>query len=283
MQTKILQLVRPVEVEGPSLFAPSRALVKISPPEQGQEFEWIYVSPSEITRINTDNIHINGMQNMSVIQSGRTTAHVLEHFLPLKFFGLFGLRMSSTHCLPYFGNALPFVDQVLRATKEVVLDLPVITVSQKCSWFYPKKRAGRTAFTALSPRSDGKVVMSVTIDYQGLGLLTKTYAFPDDELLYEISSVRTQGWPRSRFLVSRVLSAVGLWRHHNSVEWPQNYVSTETVLNRFCDHRALDLLGALGLLVNGHRLSVDVVSVCSGHFADIEVCRLAQNNLVITA
>ncbi len=283
MQTKILQLVRPVLVEGLSLFAPGGAKVNFFPPKQGREFEWTYVSPFEVTQINTENVCAR-TQNLSVVHAGHTMAHVLEHLLPLKFFGLQGLGFSSTHCLPYFGNGLPFVDQVLQATREISVDLPVYTVSRECAWFYPKERAGRKAFTALFPRKDDKIVMHITIDYPGLGFLTKTYTLPDDELLRWLSSVCAQGWPKWRYGVSKVLSKVGLWKHHDSVEWPQYHESEKSVvLDRFVDHRALDLLGSLALLVNGCRLSVDVISVCSGHIADLNACREASKYLVSTA
>lgn len=284
MRIKVLQLVRPVEVEGPSLFGSHRARVKFSPPEQGHDFEWMYTFPLGNTRIDAESVRACPIHNLAVVADGRTVAHVLEHLLPLKFFGLLGLSMSSTHCLPYFGNATPFVSEVLKASQLVTLDVPMVTVDQEYSWTYPRKRAGHTAFTTIRPRQDGKIVMYIMVDYPSLGSLTKTYTLPDDDTLFRITSVPSQGWPRYRYTLSKVLSLCGLWQHHRSIEWPQEYASSLCALERFADHRALDLLGALATLVNGHCLSADVFSVCSGHIADIEVCRSAQKRLVnITA
>ena len=204
----------------------------------------------------------------------------MEHLLPLKAGGLFGLRMSSTHSLPYFGNGRPFFDQVFPKTRIVVRDVPVATVGRVCQWRYPKARAGRPAGLSINPRLDGKLNLSVTIAYEGLGELTEEYSFPDDELLLRIAKTKSQGWPPSRRFLSKAFSWCGMWEHHDRIGWPGELVPRGIVLQWFADHRAFDLLSVMCSLMNGAWLSADVISICGGHESDLGAGRLAQECLV---
>jgi UDP-3-O-acyl-N-acetylglucosamine deacetylase len=71
------------------------------------------------------------------------------------------------------------------------------------------------------------------------------------------------------------MSLLGLWKHHEHTAWLQHCNEEE-----FIDHRCIDLLGALGTLMNEHWLSATVYSICSGHRGDLDACRLACKNLI---
>ena len=275
MLTKLLELEGPVKVEGLSLFSLKKARLTIIP---NDAHYWSLLRPEgERVPINVYNVVCAKAQNLAVRTMLGDHAHVLEHLLPLKFLGLRCVQFKSTHSLPYFGRGFEFVSAVHSSNPKISsVSMPVETVKHECLWSYPAERVGREAYTLIRPRSDGKIVLRVTVDYEGLGALTKEYIFPDDEEVVRLSRVRAQGWPMHRYHLSGWANAVGLWRHHDKVEWPQKYTPSAMVLEKFADHRAYDLLGALALLADGRVFSADVESVCSGHRADIEAVRLAD-------
>lgn len=281
MKRKILRLTEPVTITGDPVFGRYKASVTLGPAQRNRPHSWILLDPSGPVSIEPKNMVSCVLQNMAVRVGKKTTAHVFEHLLPLKAAGLLGVMVRhSTHSLPYFGNTTPFLQAILPLCEEVEGEVPVRTVDRPYIWHYPEKRNGRSAFTSITPRHDGKLNLSITISYAGLGTHRMDFSFSGERREVEgIFRAKSQGYPLKRYTTSRTLSKLGLWKHHDHVCWPQN-LDTAEALDLFTKHRALDLLGALGTLMDGHWLSADVTSVCSGHDADMHVCIEAARNLV---
>jgi hypothetical protein len=282
MERKILRLIQPVTVTGQPIFGRYEAKATLSPVSRSQT-SWQLISPNShcAIPIKAANLDLAWFQNLAVdCGADGSWAHVLEHLLVLKWFGLVGVNLESTHCLPFTGSPRVFVDQVLPACQGDIVDLPVKTVSREIYWEYPRKRGGEKAYTKIVPRDDGRLSLNVAINYSGLGEVHRTYEFPNEPLLEKITETCSQGWPPRRYWQSVLGRSFGLWDHHEHVEWPKEFPNSSLTLQRFVDHRAVDLLGILASLLNGAWLSADVYSVCSGHQADLQVCQIAGHHLM---
>ena len=268
-----------VEVHGKPVFGWRKAYVRLMPAHEMYPLQWRLRRPFGDTFINANTVTTAFFQNLAVVAQGETWAHVIEHLLPLRALGLLGATIESSHCLPYTGSTEEMIERVLEASDIVEQHVPIQTVRESYIYTYPKPRGERTAFTSITPRNDGRLIISIIIKYPGLGSIQKLYNFPDDELIATIGKVKAQGWPRARYWPSKMGSILGIWQHHNNAVWPQRS-SNEEVIEQFAHHRCLDLLGTIGLLMNGGFLSANVTSVCSGHVADLQVCRQAMKGLV---
>lgn len=282
MERKILRLSQPVTVTGNPIFGRYEARVTLSPTARSQT-SWQLISPKSRCSIpiKPSNLNSAWFQNLSVnCEAEGCWAHVLEHLLVLKWFGLLGATMESTHCLPFTGSPRAFVEQVLPACLGDVIELPVKTVGRDVSWVYPRERGGEEAYTRICPRDDGQLSLNIAINYPGLGRMHQTYYFPNEPLLHKITETCSQGWPPRRSWQSRLGRTLGFWKHHDHVEWPKELGDTRLALCRFIDHRAVDLLGTLASLLDGCWFSADVYSVCSGHRADLNACQIAAHHLI---
>jgi hypothetical protein len=243
-----------------------------------QGHAWVVKRNGTCVPINPETVDATRFQMLAVRVGNRYRARVLEHLLPLKMFGLQQVMLDEPSAfLPYDGSSRLFLDRVLPHCDRRIMEVPVHTLIRPVMWKYPDLRGGREAFTRLEPLHDGRLLIDVTINYPGLGEAQESYVFPNEPLLRRVARSKSQGWPRHRYWVSLACSKIGIWYHHDHVMWPQG-IHREEVLRRFLDHRCLDILGALGVLTNGWHLSARVVSVCSGHHADMQVCRMAHGN-----
>lgn len=278
MKMKVRSLVKPVIITGKPIFGFGQSQLVLNKPAPSMRNTWVYWARHQLLTINPNHVVCCRAQNLAISDGNRTYAHVLEHLLPLKTFGFIGAAIQSTTCLPFDLTCADFINAAIEGSREDEVDMPVATVTRTCVGGYEKQRGGRVAYTHIKPRTDGKLVLQVQIAYQGLGELRKEYTFPDNALLMRIAQTHSQGWPRRRYWQSWLADKLGIWKHHDNVAWPQ--LLKGRTLETFLDHRCLDLLGALGTLMNGQWLSSTVVSVCSGHEADMIACREAHKNII---
>ncbi len=279
MRMIVRRLINPVKVQGFPIFGPGKAELVMAPHSGWSTLGWDLVTSRRRVAITPKNVLCTA-QNIAVVVGDSTLAHSLEHLLPLKVAGFLEMSIKSTHSLPFSGNTEPFLSLALNsAHSEDSEDVMVKTPEDQFTWYYPKLRSGVRAYTSMSPRNDGKLRIYVKVNYPGLGEYEKSYEFPDNALLERIASVHTQGWPRRRYWISKAARSLGLWKHHDQVVWPQDQTREKT-LELFADHRCLDLLGALGLLMHGQWFSADVYSVCSGHTADLNVIEKVNSKLI---
>ncbi len=277
MGMKVRRLMRPVVIEGPSLFWKNSVRLAIRDTLYRGSW-WLHLPSGSDLKLDPWSVSCR-RQWLEVSRGGMTHAMTLEHLLPLKFAGLLSSLIITDKSLPYNARADLFLTKMLENSIEVEEEMPLVTVREARQWTYPTKRGGQRSFTRIEPRNDGKLVLDISIDYPGLGGTKGIYEFPNLELLKRIAQVGSQGWPWSRYYISKFGQLCGIWVHHEELEWPHRF-SREEALQRFLDHRCLDLLGALALLLDKSWLSATVTSVCSGHLADLEVCRQVSRKLV---
>jgi hypothetical protein len=229
---------------------------------------------------------MSGFRQLSLATSHGPWAHVLEHLLFARAAGLLGATVVCDRHLPYFANSLPFLEAI-RNVPIANIDVPVYTVRNEFVWEYPGTRNGTTGYTSIAPRDDGILKIDLRVDYPGLGRYRMVEVFSPKDIanpvLSRIASVGSQGWPPYFYYASKAISlfgGLGLWQHHHEVTWPQDWPGE--CVQRFAEHRMLDLRAALELIanVNDGCLSADVVSVNSGHLADIRVMQSASKDLI---
>jgi len=162
------------------------------------------------------------------------------------------------------------------------------SVTREQKWSYPKKgavtaaRLGLPGFTQILPGKPGELKLIVKIDFSGLGKYEAEYVFFTSshvETMETILRAKTPSWPTfPLWFISKVLSLIG-WPHHKeSILWKNGH-SNEEMLRLMADHRALDLMGLLSLLCRDGMFCGTVISQTSGHHADLQAVRLANDFL----
>lgn len=204
----------------------------------------------------------------------RRNLEIWEHLGVLRWFGLCGLIISSSPWPPYFGRPLEFWLAIKQECQE--------DNSGEIRWHTLKQTVGgryndENRFTIIKPLSpnEQKLKVTIIIDYPGIGPYEMNFSLPNNQLLEEICSSYSPGWPPPLYYLSKASSFFG-WPHHNHTFWPGGHYREEALKN-FAYHRAADLLGALSLLCHGKSLlAAQVISWCSGHLADLEAVKKAQ-------
>ena len=197
----------------------------------------------------------------------RSSLAVWEHIAALMYTGLTGVIVEGSSHPPYHGRVRELWDTVrphlIETGEEVEWCRPV----REVEWRYPK----RNGFTRIVPHDDKiKRTLDVTIhiDYPGIGSVTKDFSFPSEwSTLEDAFSVYAQGFPRWKRPVALLLSEFG-WPHACSLTWPHEQSREETT-DLFLRHRLVDLLGGLSLASHNRLLAGRVISVRSGHLADL--------------
>src|SRR3989338_8503885 len=195
-----------------------------------------------------------------------------EHIGALRFIGLSGVMMESSPWPPYFGRTHELWEALKPNCVESGESIRWVTPQTSATWSYAQTYHDlQSRFTEITPSEEKKLRITITIDYPRLGEYEKTYTIPDIELLEEIFQAHSQGWPSWPHKPSKLFAAVPFRPSHECITWPQEYPRRKA-LRLFAEHRLLDLLGALSVLLPPHgMLAGNIRSMCSGHKADYEV------------
>jgi hypothetical protein len=203
---------------------------------------------------------------------------VYEHIGLLRWFGLCNVLIESTSWPPYHGRLLELWQAIkphcqIDKSKEISW----YTVKEKAKWVYPESRNGLVAFTEILPNYRKELNINLISSYPGLETTNINLVFPDKELLERLSYNFSQGWPPILYHLLKIPSFFG-WPHHDKIVWIQRE-GKESASMKFAYHRMHDLLGLLSLLCRDGLLSANVISVCSGHRADVETVLKADRLL----
>lgn len=207
---------------------------------------------------------------------------IYEHIGILQWFGLSGVTIFSDKWPPYSGRSWEFWSAIRpfcrrdessglkwHTVKNIVNIEPLAKFGQK----EDKRR-----YLAIFPASKKELELEITVDYPGLGKRISLFFFPNEELLEKICSALTVGWPPYLRHISKTLSVLGFWPHHERIVWPDRQ-DKKKILDDFVLHRAADLLGALSLLCRDGLFAGRVVSYCAGHAIDLKAIKAADNLL----
>lgn len=261
-----IQLKSEVIIEGPN-FLGLKGKITFSPLKP--EYGWVWQDDrSFFISINPAIVDDKTRRTRLFFQGKKI--EIFEHIGVLRWFGLCGLSIKSSSWPPYYGRALEFWEAIKPVCEEdTSKEINWYTVKEPVRWTYPKPRNNRIAFTEIRPNAKKELKMEVRCSYPGFGGYTLYFCFPDNKELEKLCSVHTQGWPPYFYCFSRIASKCG-WPHHKAAIWIQDHGKELLTLEKFVYHRAADLLGTLSLLCQDGLLSANVISVCSGHKADIE-------------
>lgn len=269
-----IKLGRTVTVQHPSFLGCPAEIVFT--PSIRQEWCW---QPPKQEALVIDASRVQYRQRRLRLTSGRASCEVYEHLGALRFFGLLGLTFRTNRRVPHFGRALDAWTHLKPVClRDESVSLPWYTVAEPVRWEYPGLRNGERGFTAIYPATAPTLKLDIDFGYRGIGDAHQQFVLPNDELLEELCAVGAQGFPPELYHISRIASLLG-WPHHRNFTWPQEGSKVQ-VLERFGQHRALDLLGALSLLCRDGLFAGHVISNYSGHRADLEVVQRADPHLV---
>ncbi|MEN9614412.1 MAG: hypothetical protein RLZZ347_719 [Candidatus Parcubacteria bacterium] len=214
-----------------------------------------------------------------VLQIDDTQVHVPEHILATRFSNVLGVSIGSSVWPPYHGRAMEVLMPLIQSSHTLQTDFPTYMVPREVYFEYREKRGPETAFTSITPSEDGKLTLKIVCDYKGLGRWERIYVLPDIKLLMKICGAHAQGWPPYLYRLSKAGKMLRFWPHHDQVTWIQEH-SADEARELFSLHRAQDLLGALALLCRDGTFVGRVCSYYSGHKADIEVVKQADQILM---
>lgn len=292
---RTLRLQRSVPITGKDVFGrPAHLMFR----PQTAHADWQWDNIKKVSQIDMDCVRVSKWGRHIYLETptikhydhgtNQPRLRIIEHLLPLRYMGIVGICISGSEWSPYLmpGQILEKLRPELYETSE---EQHWFTLADSCRWQYTKLRAGKTAYTDLQPLDVPDVQASITIDYKGLGEIQKHFSLQallrNDSEFQRILSVGPQGaYPFVRRI--RKLPLIRNWEFVRRVCWP-DYSSAEArqlTLEKFAEHRFVDLLGALALSCTlGQSFAVKVDSVCSGHFADVQAlmaCTSLRSNFV---
>jgi hypothetical protein len=283
----VLKINTPTTVTGPNVLGFRSSITFREGPGNGP-WNWSRSGKrNTFQNLNTDTVSCSTPRNLAAAQ-GDHKIQILEHILPLRFLGLQSVSLVAPNRWPPYFMPATFWKQLVGNTVDTGVPVKWNPVSGTTDQYYPDRRNGHIAFTKIEPHDKPTVIAHITISYKGLGEKSKTYDLSNisrDELL-RIMSTGPQGWYEPIGLVERAVRLIR-WPHANTIVWPRlkSEEERQATLDKFLDHRFLDLLGALALLGTGRHLpAARVTSVCSGHEADTGALKHAElRDLVLTA
>lgn len=289
-QLQLKTLKKPVCVCGRDVLG-RKSLINFEAGDEDTGWTW---SPDGQTSqpINPEAIVCDTRNRNLCAHNGRHRLQIMEHVLPLLFLGLDDMHLKAPKQWPPYFMPATFWKHLEGNLQDTGEKMKWATVEKATGYRYPELRNGLNAFTRIRPHQKPTVIADIEVSYRGLGTRSKTYdlaAIPQDELL-RILAVGPQGWYRPIGVMEPVLRLLR-WPHIDTVVWPRfkkemnltaDGVRART-LDRFLDHRFLDLLGALALLAKDHYLpAVHVTSVCSGHEADLHAIKEATLGEIVS-
>ena len=201
-----------------------------------------------------------------------TKMEIFEHVGALRFMGLSGVLIESSPWPPYFGRTHELWQALKPQCKETDEPIRWVTPRAHTFWSYPQTHRNlKCRFTEMWPNKTKRLKITIEIDYADLVKDEKVYDIPNKELLEQILQAHSQGWPSWLHGPSTLLEWFPFRPRHECITWPQEHPQKKT-LRLFAEHRLLDLLGALSVLLPADTmLSGNIRSVCSGHEADYHV------------
>ena len=203
------------------------------------------------------------------LEDGPARFRMFEHVGALFATGLTGIELVPSVRAPRFSRTLELWEKLKPKVVETDQELTFWSTNDLVAAHCGEAGSGR--YITIQPNYDGKLHIKVCIDYPDIGVCEQDYCFPDMELLERVFAARTLGrWPLEA--VVRHLTILPVVRDANWAGAFRGETEKARLLRLICDHRALDILGALCLLVpSGGYLSANVTSVRGGHECDVKV------------
>ncbi len=267
---KPLRLGQTVSVRG-SDFLGRDGCICFRPAPNPRDLSWEWVTKKKAARVRVGPGIVDVSSRRIQLKHDDEHLNVWEHVGILKYFGLMSVSVSSTEWPPYHGRSLELWHAVKdHCWEDGRSEIPLYTVKRPVRFEYPSLRGGHKAFTEIWPTNDACVDMEVSASFSGLGTGGKSFSTNSTKSLEDMCSARALGWPSWLYHPSKVADWLHLWPHHRTVAWKQNCRNPSVLFSETLTHRAQDILGALSLLCGDGLFVGRIISVCSGHEADIQ-------------
>lgn len=265
---RVLRLVDNVAYHGKNFFGRESHL--ILKPRPGLLWTWGVRSMDQV-QISPEILKANKRRVQLVY--GEKILNVFEHIGVLRHVGLVGVEIHGVGWPPYDGSARGLWNLVDPCIKETAEQLRLYTVKKPVRFQSSILRRGRTVFTEIHPSLDGRTTLDIFVDFKGLGEHREVFSLPNLELFKEICSARSLGFPSWLYYPTKMASLIG-YPHFKNVCWSRSSSKEET-LREIVRHRALDILGAMSVLLEEGLFVGNIVSSCSGHAEDVGAIDLA--------
>lgn len=268
-QIQCFRLTKEVRIDGRDVFGRKAYLVFTPSKRNG----WYVRDQKTKEEIPLCVDHIVCKKNNLTFSYGGTMLHVLEHIMPLRWLGIDKVCLSGSPWPPYL-TAFEYFEYLENADALVATDSHIETFPITGAVVTGSRSAKR--FSMFRPRHKVTgdmmdLVVRVEIDYSSLGLHHESYGMGS---LHRVMDSHPQGYPLYRYYVAQILAFFG-WPHLDRVVWPQRRRRSfmETLI-AFCDHRALDIFGALAM-ISHTKLPNNFIfdSRCSGHSLDLALMK----------
>ena len=252
-------LNEPVVISGQSLLG-LRAEIRL---ERTQEPGWwiamdgtdVKLSPA---LLGTGHRHLT-------LQSGAWKTRIVEHLLPLRFFGLDNVRIVfvKRKRMPYRGTGKEFVQAVKQQMRpDGMLESYTLNTSYRVQ---VRDGWGTLEF---EPRTSGGLEFQVTIDYPN------DPAIKFDTFRWTLSRDMLNRWAQAKGLghfhplrpFLRKLSAIG-WAHADQWVWRGDLSPWEMAYS-LAEHRLWDYLGALAVALPDGGMPIGLVNMYVASHAD---------------
>ena len=155
-------------------------------------------------------------------------------------------------------------------------DFEYVTVKKPALFFHQQGDLRR--YTSFYPSNHGEKdinIQRIVCGWKPFQTLdNKYFSIKPKDVLLAMESF-PQGYPISRYYISKTMSAIGIWKHHKRVTWPQHHSPNETA-RLFCLHGLADLFGALALVDHERLPAVNVERIYGGHYSDLMAIKMAK-------
>lgn len=271
---KIKELRNYVTIHGHDLFGRSSEIIFRPSLEPGW---WWEPTPGILKKIDSTVARTYGQTIQ--LEFRRYTLPEYEHIGILRLLGIRDVVISCpTGRPPYFGRALELYRALLPLLIETKEEPSYVTIGSSVTKTNPKHP---NRFTKLYPSYGGKLIIDQYSEWKPLPYTQEKHEITE-KLILSVMEKYPQGYPHSRYHLSRALSTVGIWKHHKRITWMKSGKGQQQTAWDFHNHRLADVLGALSLIHHLHLPSLHVKTYCGGHKSDMFALKQAEIAAVLT-
>jgi hypothetical protein len=272
MKRKIL--TDEVTIEGPS-FLGNKSRITFTPAEEPGWF-MIVRGRNATHKIPINHKIASCLKGRIQLSFGDVAINTWEHIGMLRFLGIDGVCVeikNNESWPPYLGGAGSYYEKISKHLKLTADHLPQI--KGKANILYKYKNNPERSVSFVDNGKTNTLELDVSAKWHPFPFYTRTMVIDEITqwfLLENVINSKPQGYPKSRFYLSKFISFFG-WPNHNYIAWPRDFDTDEDVAYAFWLHRIEDILGGLSLASHIALPTGLVISVNGGHEGDLYVVK----------
>jgi hypothetical protein len=207
---------------------------------------------------------------------GNVVINTWEHIGMLRFLGIDGVCVEIKYnesWPPYLGGAGSYYELISKHLKLTGDHLPQIKGSTNVLYKY---KSGLKRYESYIENGETNILeLDVFTEWHPFPIYNRMMVINEITqpfLLENVINSKPQGYPNSRFYLSKFISLFG-WPNHNYIAWQKDFETDKDVAYAFWLHRVQDLLGGLSLASHTALPTGLVVSYNGGHEGDLYVVK----------